>query len=140
MPKAARMRHKRNCGNRPCQPSPRGGRGDRKHADAVAGEAVGEVVAGVEFKKLSKIKNFYHLFHRFTSFAVPLPLCRGRWCACVQKVKMTFQTAYFKVVPALPCSASTALSRLVMMALRPGLDSTNLMAASTLGSMEPGAK
>ena len=47
-----------------------------------------EVVAGVEFKKLSKIKNFYHLFHRFTRdcvgvFAVPLPLCRGRLYACV---------------------------------------------------------
>ena len=45
-------------------------------------------VAGVEFKKLSKIKNFYHLFHRFTRdcvgvFAVPLPLCRGRLYACV---------------------------------------------------------
>ena len=61
----------------------RRGRWQRAYADAVAGELTEEAVAGVEFKKLSKIKNFYHLFHRFTSFAVPLPLCRGRLYACV---------------------------------------------------------
>ena len=42
------------------------------------------------------------------------------------------------VVPALPSRASTALSRLVIMVILPGLLSTNLTAASTLGSIEPG--
>lgn len=41
------------------------------------------------------------------------------------------------VVPARPSIASTALSRLVIIAMRPGLLSTKLSAASILGSMLP---
>ena len=37
-----------------------------------------EVVVVLAFKKVSEIKNFYHLFHHRLKAAVPLPLCRGR--------------------------------------------------------------
>ena len=43
------------------------------------------------------------------------------------------------VVPVLPAMPSRAFSRSVMSATRPGLDSANFTAASTLGSIEPGA-
>ena len=42
-------------------------------------------------------------------------------------------------VPVLPSMPSRAFSNRVMRAVRPGLDSANLTAASTFGSMEPGA-
>ena len=42
-------------------------------------------------------------------------------------------------VPVLPSMPSLAFSRRVMRAVRSGLDSANLTAASTFGSMEPGA-
>lgn len=68
---------------------------------------------------------------------------RKAWPINVQ----AFQPSYFAitsyltiVVPVLPCRASLALSRDVTIAFLPSLDSANITAAFTLGSMEPGAK
>ena len=43
-------------------------------------------------------------------------------------------------VPVFPAIPSAAFSKRVMRAVRPGADSANAAAASTLGSMDPGAK
>ena len=58
----------------------------------------------------------------------------------MRQVAHRFVKFYFIQVPVFPSRAWSADSREVIKAFLPALDFTKLMAASTFGSIEPGAK
>ena len=79
-------------------------------------------------------------------FAAILVYDRGKWRRLAGKGPARRRAALVNtgfycrmIVPVFPAMPSLAFSSRVMRASRPGLDSANFTAASTLGSMEPGA-